>query len=425
MSSTVMSQFFITRRWLWMTWRGTIIRSTIPREVIANMIFAILVTSFLHVPGLFYQERFALIARLKGINQVWLYASSLVTFTMSFFLNQTYAHWRNIYSLSRKIQGRLNDIGLCCGTSASRTADGEYTDEASELLALVSRYIRLFSILMYASVSTKFAPLATPQGLAEMQVFGALTEDERELLLQQGGGHNAVIGWIWSAVDAGLRDGRLGQDVGATGVDVAPIALQISFQSKLLELRATYASIRDALTGRMPMAYTQLVQILVDLLVITTPLSLLHSVGGAGAVIGTGVITFFYSSVFNLAKVFLDPYDNEHYIKDGSMSLNVFSLQQETNLGSDRWRKAGKKLPNAVWGSQEQRVEQRRRKRKKRAPLCAIPSAVTACDSTNTDCSVPVPSVTAVDSTSPDCSVSVPSTAVDSTSSVATVAPPR
>ena len=27
--------------------------------------------------------------------------------------------------------------------------------------------------------------------------------------------------------------------------------------------------------------------------------------------IGTAVITFFYSSVLNLAKVFLDPFDNE------------------------------------------------------------------------------------------------------------------
>ena len=52
------------------------------------------------------------------------------------------------------------------------------------------------------------------------------------------------------------------------------------------ELRATYATIPDALSGRMPLAYAQLVQILVDVLVSASPVALIHSVGGFGAIVG-------------------------------------------------------------------------------------------------------------------------------------------
>ena len=41
----------------------------------------------------------------------------------------------------------------------------------------------------------------------------------------------------------------------------------------------------------MPLAYTQLVQIMADLLILCTPFALVHSVGGVGAVIGTGLVS--------------------------------------------------------------------------------------------------------------------------------------
>ena len=66
-------------------------------------------------------------------------------------------------------------------------------------------------------------------------------------------------------------------------------------------------------------------------------------------IIGTGVITFFYSSVLNLAKVFLDPYDNESY--GGRLlgiSINVATLLQETNVASRRFRRAVTSLPTAA-----------------------------------------------------------------------------
>ena len=75
----------------------------------------------------------------------------------------------------------------------------------------------------------------------------------------------------------------------------------------------------------------QLVQILVDSLVLFTPFALIPKLGPIGVVVGTGVITFFYSSVVNLAKVFLDPYDNESYGgKLFGLSISVATLLQVT-----------------------------------------------------------------------------------------------
>ena len=54
----------------------------------------------------------------------------------------------------------------------------------------------------------------------------------------------------------------------------SPIAVQMSLQNKLIELRSTYASLPDALSGRMPLAYVQLVQLLTDGLILTTPFAL-------------------------------------------------------------------------------------------------------------------------------------------------------
>ena len=66
------------------------------------------------------------------------------------------------------MQGRLNDLGLMVAASPSGTADGPAHGGGEELLGVVARYIRLFHILFYASVTTRFAALRTPQGLSAL-----------------------------------------------------------------------------------------------------------------------------------------------------------------------------------------------------------------------------------------------------------------
>lgn len=368
LSSTIVApiipQFYPTRIWLWRRWSGTILRSVLPREVLWNMVaaagFVWLLSTLPAAPIATARARWAAGAAaavsasstastaasaasaLASIDKVWLLASGLVSFTLSFFLTQSYAFWRSVLSLTRRVQGRLNDVSLLCAASAERGADGAYTDDAKAMLMLLARYVRVFTYLFYGSCTSRFAVLRTPRGLGELVRRGALNSSERDALLRSSMGHNAVLEWIATLLNSALGDGRLcGSRSGGSAV-----AMQIQLQGKITDLRASYASIEDELTGRMPLAYTQLVQIMADLLILCTPFALIHSVGGVGAVIGTGLVTLFHSSILNLAKMFLDPLNNDDY--SGNVGINVATLIQETNVASERWRKASLWVPQSV-----------------------------------------------------------------------------
>lgn len=148
--------------------------------------------------------------------------------------------------------------------------------------------------------------------------------NERQALLQSSMAHNAVLGWMATLFNSAISDGRMA----STPTGGSKLSMQIGLQNKVVELRATYSSIADELTGRMPLAYTQLVQIMVDLLIFCTPFALMHSVGGFGAMVGTGLVTLFHTSILNLAKMFLDPFNNDDYGNGAGISINVATLLQ-------------------------------------------------------------------------------------------------
>lgn len=348
-SAPIMKQFHPQRGWLWRQWTGTIVKAVLPREVALNCAIALCVTIILGAPGPHLSWRHALAGRLWTCEKVWALSSGLVSFTLSFFLNQSYALWRNVYKLTRRVQGRLNDLCLLVATTLARDPEThEYTDDSEALMRTVARYVRVFNLLLYASVSRRMAPLATPKGLSALVEANELTEEERMLLLEHGSGilgrglmgHTAVLGWISVLLHEALADGRMA----ANAATAQP--LQRSIEDKLLELRACYAGLSDELSGRMPLAYTQLVQILCDLLVLFSPFALMHAVGGPAAIVGTGCMTLFYSSVLKLAKMFLDPFDNEDYGGRHAIGINVATLIQETNLGSERWQRSARLLPS-------------------------------------------------------------------------------
>jgi hypothetical protein len=66
---------------------------------------------------------------------------------------------------------------------------------------------RLFNVLLYASVTTRFAPLKTPSGLQRLVKSGHLTADEREALLQSS--------LVRERVDARTREGLHARLAGA------------------------------------------------------------------------------------------------------------------------------------------------------------------------------------------------------------------
>jgi len=109
------------------------------------------------------------------------------------------------------------------------------------------------------------------------------------------------------------------------------------FLDKIHVIRAQYGAIGDELQGRMPLAYAHLVQVLIDVILWMYPLMAV-STGMTPfiGILGTGLLTMFYQGLFDLAKQFLDPYDNESYGK-GEDPLSIDTLISETNAGSIRW----------------------------------------------------------------------------------------
>jgi hypothetical protein len=61
-------------------------------------------------------------------------------------------------------------------------------------------------------------------------------------------------------------------------------------------------------------------------------------------VLGTALLTIFYQGLFDLAKQFLDPYDNESYGR-GEDPLCIDTLIAESNAGSVRWMNGILKTP--------------------------------------------------------------------------------
>eukprot|EP00978_Attheya_sp_CCMP212_P030371 scaffold111422_cov53-Attheya_sp.AAC.5 len=315
---------------IWRRWSGTVFSETW-RTCLGNMLYATVI-------ALFYKANPDFRESLTGFNILWGQLLSVTTFTLTFFLNQSYALWRKCYELSRRLQGRLNDLGMTCASHATRKTNPDnpsepsrYTPESRQLLELIARYIRLFNLLTYASFTRSHRPILTPRGMRRLVDRGVLTPQERQVLVDAEvpatQRHNAVVLWIMRLFEEGRQAGHL---QGGSGFEQ-------QFLEKCHVIRAQYGAIGDELQGRMPLAYAHIVQVLVDVILWMYPF-MAFSTGMTPflGVLGTGLLTMFYQGLFDLAKQFLDPYDNENYGK-GEDPLCVDTLIAESNAGSVRW----------------------------------------------------------------------------------------
>jgi hypothetical protein len=345
----VMMQFDPSSGWIWRRWRGTVFSETW-RIFLTNMVYASIVCLIFKC----YKTQF--LQNLSGFNILWGQLLSVTTFTLTFFLNQSYTLWRNCYGFSRRLQGRLNDLNMNLAAHAARVepkyrsskdkaaaaavapnGDVEepvfstYTEPARQVLELMARYVRVFNLLTYASFTGSHRPLLTPQGMRRLVDRGIITEDERKVLsdvqVPVTQRHNVLLLWIM----------RLFHDARKAGHIEGSDGFEQQFLEKCHVIRAQYGSIGDELAGRMPLAYAHIVQVLVDVILWMYPF-MAFSTGMTPflGVLGTGLLTMFYQGLFDLAKQFLDPYDNENYGK-GDDPLCIDTLIAETNAGSVRW----------------------------------------------------------------------------------------
>jgi hypothetical protein len=339
------------------------------------MVYASIVCLFFKT----YKTQF--LQNLSGFNILWGQLLSVTTFTLTFFLNQSYSLWRTCYGFSRRLQGRLNDLGMTLAAHAARvdpydkgdelraesvtngdegvngvngdtstsasastsTSAGTsevnmngakfspYTEPAKQVLELMSRYMRVFNLLTYASFTGSHRPLLTPQGMTRLVDRGIITEDEKQVLsdvqVPVTQRHNVLLLWIMRLFQDGRKAGHIEGSAG----------FEQQFLEKCHVIRAQYGGIGDELAGRMPLAYAHIVQVLVDVILWMYPF-MAFSTGMTPllGVLGTGLLTIFYQGLFDLAKQFLDPYDNESYGK-GEDPLCIDTLIAETNAGSIRW----------------------------------------------------------------------------------------
>ena len=126
------------------------------------------------------------------------------------------------------------------------------------------------------------------------------------------------------------------------GILVGGNGFEQNILAQITSLRASMFDIDDFRAGRMPLAYVQLVQILVDSLIFLAPISLYSELGSI-TTFCVGLLTFFYRGLLTLSKSFLDPFGVEGF---GEQNIRVDVLVSELNFGaSKRWITAGNVLP--------------------------------------------------------------------------------
>jgi hypothetical protein len=305
---------------------------------VRNMVYACIIF-------LIYRTYPGLKDHLNGFGTLWGQLLSVTTFTLTFFVNQSYALWRKCYELSRRLQGRLHDIGMNLATHATRKVPSNpeepstYTAASRQVLELMSRYIRLFNVLTYASFTRSHRPILTPRGMRRLVERGLMTAQEREVLVDAAipatQRHSAILMWMIRLFIEGRAAGHI---LGGDGFEQETI-------NKFHIIRSQYGAIGDELQGRMPLAYAHIVQILVDLILWMYPVMAFSiNMSPLLVIAGTGLLTISYQGLFDLAKQFLDPYDNENYGK-GEDPLSVDTLIAETNAGSVRWLYGFEEMP--------------------------------------------------------------------------------
>lgn len=316
------------------------------------------------------------VLRLLAIGKMWEYQLTLSTFILTFFLSQSFSYWQKVYNKTRMIQGRINDFCMLLTMGAERGIDNidnktkkprsntstaakgsqGFSERGEEFVRLCTRYIRLSHTFFWAQTATSsnglndsedfcalpsddnhIGPLLLSKyGLKALVENGQLTQEERAGLigsdLPPSQYAYVLLVWVGIHVMEGLNNGTLRGGPG----------FEENILRQLATLRGCLFDLDDFRAGRMPLAYVQFVQILIDSLVIISPFGLYRSVGILSVPL-VGLLALFFQGLLNLSKSFLDPFGVDGYAEQ---CLNVDVLVSEMNFGaSTRWINAAGFVP--------------------------------------------------------------------------------
>mmetsp|Transcript_965 Transcript_965/g.1487 ORF Transcript_965/g.1487 Transcript_965/m.1487 type:complete len:470 (-) Transcript_965:270-1679(-) len=375
--------------WLWTKWKGTVLSLTLT-PVLLTVLVGVGVDVCVHY---YSEDSWPLLAKppidnpiiqqLLGLNALWGYQVTLCTFILTFFTSEAYQHWKTVYFTTRRIQGRLNDVSMLVTMSAKE----------NDLVETITRLLRLSHTFFWAATSTcsngiggryfeekehdqqlpleerlehnqrsAIGPLLlSREGLDGLVKAEAITSEEAQALLTSGLPPSQytyiLLEWVGLYIFEGLELGLLGHskanlndsndrksNIETLIMTSSSNGLEENLLRQLSALRAEYFNIGDCAAGRMPLAYVQLVQVLVDSLVILAPFSLYSEMGSLSIPL-TGLLTLFFKGLLELSKSFLDPFGNEGY---PGQNIRVDVLVSELNFGvASRWSRAADAFPKA------------------------------------------------------------------------------
>lgn len=331
--------------WMWKQFSGTILKIS-SKAVLGNMLACLIFVIFArHATGEALLPDFSgtpdqtlpFVQRLQLIGEIWDLEKTLTTFVLTFFVNQSFSFWNKIYQIARDVQGELNNFNLVLATNVKRDKNGALAEESRKFLDEVGCYSRLFHILMWASKSKRFSSLVTPEGLTRMESRGLMTARQLDVFnsleLPTDQLFTAPLEWMMIRSNRAMDEGVLASDTSTKG----------TLLRQLTSIRGSYCAISDKTSGRMPLAYAHLVQILVDTFVLSAPISLYADLGDY-SIFAVGAITLFYTGLNNLAKIFLDPLNSENYCEN-AIFMDLGVLIRESNEYSTQWKRSGANLP--------------------------------------------------------------------------------
>ncbi|CAJ1956769.1 unnamed protein product [Cylindrotheca closterium] len=329
------------RLWLWQQYSGTILQFNVQTTLLNMGVCALFCIFAREATGLpFFEEpnmAVPFVARLQLVHEVWNYQTALTTFVLTFFVNQSFSFWNEIYMLTRDVQNHINNFNLVVATHTKRDKKNEYTKEAVQLLEEIGQFSRLYHILLWASKAKRFQALSTPEGLSRMESRGLMTSRQlkvlEELTVAPNQLYHAPLEWMVIRANQAMDKGVLADED----------AVRSALLAEVRSMRNSARDISDKLEGRMPLAYMSSLSRFWLIPLCSHHISLFPDLGEF-SVAAVGILTLFYTGLNNLAKIFLDPLNNEEYCEN-SMFMNLGVLIRETNAVSTLWMKAGKELP--------------------------------------------------------------------------------
>jgi len=342
--SDIIIQFDLYRELLWRRWKGTV-WEMVWQRILGFGLYTAYVCVLIHASAPDQQwdmlsvpsaTDVLLVERLSVVEKTFGYITTITSFTVTFFLGETYKIWRQTFNQARQMQGRLMDICLALTSHAQRDErTGAYTPEAAALLSEVTRLARLTHVLHWMSQDVALRLLHAHAGLDALTEQGLLTSTEARLIKESTGPifprWQMPLAWLTTKVVRAREAGLL------AGGD----AFHLFFLENVSKLRGNMGSMQDDTTDRMPLAYTHLVEVLVDALLIIAPLALYPETGDLSVPL-VMLLVFFYSGLLQLSKSFLDPFGNA-----GSYAQNIDTevLITEMNRDLPRWSRTGSEVP--------------------------------------------------------------------------------